>query len=101
MTPEQEKDALGLNIRQVIFISAVRKAPSTLGTISKVLKCSTAAMTSMRDKLVGLGMVEEVVIGTDRRSTHVSATDHGRDVLTFLYGKFLQSGSEAAVSVAA
>jgi DNA-binding MarR family transcriptional regulator len=79
-------DILNLNMRQVgvlLNLSHVEAGQpfKTMASLAKKVRCSSAAMTGIKDKLVVAGLLKEMGDPNDRRRTLIVLTDDGKELV--------------------
>ncbi len=85
---------LGAGSLQTLAILDLCGGSAKLGVIAGRLCVSTAAMTSLADRLTKAGLVQRSFPKTDRRVIHLELTFHGREVLK----QILSENSEPAAT---
>ena len=74
-------DVLSLNMRQVGVLLNLSRGQDTLASLARKVRCSSAAMTGIKDKLVVSGLITELNDAGDRRRVPVVLTDEGKEVV--------------------
>lgn len=71
----------------MILFACAEDAP-TMTDLSKLLRCSTAAVTGQVDRMQDRGLISRDFDKDDRRSVRASITEKGRAKLSFLNATF-------------
>lgn len=79
----------GLNLRQFVVIHSLKHGSMTLTELAKEARCSTAAMTGLKDKLVEMGFIKCFESTTDRRRSVVSLLPPGFKATQYFIGRFI------------
>jgi DNA-binding MarR family transcriptional regulator len=85
--------ALGLNPTDLRCLDWLTEGPMSAGELGTATGLSSAATTTMLDRLERKGFVRRERGGPDRRKVMVELTPHGRRVIGELYGPLAADGA--------
>jgi DNA-binding MarR family transcriptional regulator len=83
---------LGLNPTDLRCLDWLTEGVMTAGELSQAIGLSTAATTTLLDRLEEKGYIERRRDSTDRRKVVVALTPHGQEQLFELYGPLAEEG---------
>jgi DNA-binding MarR family transcriptional regulator len=85
-------DYLGINRTDLRCLDWLYYGPMSAGQLAEATNLSSAAMTSLLDRLEAKGLVQRVRATNDRRKVLVEMTERGRQLASELYGPIAAEG---------
>ena len=86
-------DHLGINRTDLRCLDWLFDGPMSAGQLAEATSLSSAAMTTLLDRLEAKGLVRRVRATTDRRKVLVEMTKRGRQLAADLYGPIAAEGA--------
>jgi DNA-binding MarR family transcriptional regulator len=86
-------DWLDINRADLRCLDSLSTGPKSVGELSEAVALSSAAMTSLLDRLERKGLVRRVRDTRDRRKVRVEMTGRGQTEVAQLYGPLVAEGS--------